>query len=741
VIIFDMSNTVAGGFCAKLLGMKGDRVIWCEEKNISARALNPYSSTPALREYLRQNCNATEIDSADRSLVERTIKDADVVITGWDGGQRVYANDMNVGDVNPAAVEVVVSSFGTTGPYSQYRGGPAIDWAAGGYAYITGRPDRPPLTGPEHGCSYVTGYFASVAAELGLAMRNMGMDRLSFDVAAMDVMASVHQFSFSTFAGTGQILLRRQHASLAYPMDMFQCADGWVSVGVVTDAQYDSFVSAVEVMELLTDPRFSDARGRLEHCDEFDSLVRGWFMSHTRDEIVSTLQERQVPAVKSEDPHTITGNPQLRSRDYWQSYSVAGQEGIGPGDPIRIAITHERPPRLPQPEVSTDDILGSAGTSLASPPDLPLRGLVVADVTQYWAGPLCTRILADLGATVVMIERPGSRFHAHTIGPYSDWKMNRGKLSLAVDLKTAEGRHVVRDLASASRAVVENCRPGVMNKFGLGYETLSQDRTGFVYVSLSGFGQTGPQASWVSFGPLLEGASSIQSRTHYPGGPPTLLGHSLPDAVGGIAGVFALLNSLRQSELDGKCRHVDLSQLESYVAVSGEDIVSSSIGEYQDDVAAQKMYRCRGDDEWIVIQPETDSEVAALCDALRCDPATDLEAQIAERVREFDKQELTQLLQRIGVASFGVLNIADLANDRGLHERGFVVDVELAGKQVKMPGFPLHSSEPLACLDRGAPRAGVHTEAVLRRLLNYDDDRIEQLLSIGAVAQVKEEAV
>ncbi len=736
MIILDMSNTVAGAFCAKLLGMRGDRVIWCEDRRLTATGLDPFEATPALREYLRQNCNGTELELADDSSVLRAIEAADVVIAGWDGGQRIGGKGVSVPDVNPSAVEVIVGTFGVSGPYSRYRGGPIIDWAAGGYAYLTGRPDRHPLTGPRYACSYVTGYFASVAAELGLLMRREGITDLSFDVAAMDVMASVHQFSFSSFAGTGQILHRRQHAPLAYPMDVFECADGWVSVGAVTDTQYDALVSEIGAAVLLTDPRFKDPRARLDHCDEFDEVVRDWFMSHTQGEIVSTLQERQVPAVGLEDPYSIVQNAQLQSREYWKTYSVGGAEGSGPGDPIRVRTSGSPADRDEPIRFTTDDVLSASGASSLPSGDLPLRGLLVVDVTQYWAGPLATRLLADLGATVIMIERPGSRFHAHEIGPYSDWKMNRGKLSLAVDLKSQEGRVVVQELAAKARVVVENCRPGVMEKFGLGFEALSRDRTGFVYVSLSGFGQTGPQASWASFGPLLEGASSIQSRTHYPDGPPTLLGHSLPDAVGGVAGVYGLLNSLRQSQLDGLCRHVDLSQLESYAAVSGEEILAASVGLYRDGSAASDMFPCRGDDEWIVIEARTTSEVATVGRVLGGGSSGNRSAPIAERTLQFDKHELTRLLQEEGVAAFPVLNIADLASDPGLGQRGFVVDVDIAGKQVKMPGFPLHRARPMASLERGAPLAGEHSESVLRRILGYDDDHIARLFTIGAVAGI-----
>jgi crotonobetainyl-CoA:carnitine CoA-transferase CaiB-like acyl-CoA transferase len=749
MIVLDISATVAGAFCAKLLGMRGDSVIWRDDWVAAAGDKSIYETAVGLREYLRGNCGATEasgssggedlmpVGSSDRETsgssaeasLAALVREADVVVTGWDGGARLYAGAITIHELNPAAVQVVVSSFGIHGAYSKYRGGPFIDWAAGGYSYITGTPDRPPLAGPKFAPAYVTGYFASVAAELGLVMRGMGRRNLIFDVASMDVMASVHQFTFSTFAATGEVVCRRRRTSLVYPMDVFECADGWVSVGVVTEAQYDAFVSVVGVPELATDDRFANPRARLEHADAFDSKVSSWFLSHPMDEIVRDLQQRQIPAVRLEDCDSILSNPQLASRGYWKPYEVAGVNGLAPGDPIRVLTSERR-----------SDTLGStAGPSHALRPQsatlaLPLRDVVVLDATQYWAGPLATRILADLGATVIKIERPGSRFDAHEIGPFSDWKMNRGKLSLAVDLKLPEGRRVVTDLAKHAHVFVENFRPGVMEELGLGYETLRRGGCDLIYLSLSGFGQTGPQASWVSFGPLLEAASSIQSRTRYPGGPPTSLGHSLPDAVGGVAGVFAVLNGLRQRQTDGLSRHIDLSQLETYTAICGEEVLAASVGVAVCDVGCEKMYRCDGLDEWIVIEVSTGEERATLCRLLDCDSGPDCDFWIREGVRRFDKKELTRLLQAEGVPAFGVLNAADLAFDQGLSERGFVVDLQIAGRCVPMPGFPIRSSEPLVSLDGTSPVAGEHSEAVLREFMGYDEERIAHLLRIGAVA-------
>ena len=195
---------------------------------------------------------------------------------------------------------------------------------------------------------------------------------------------------------------------------------------------------------------------------------------------------------------------------------------------------------------------------------LPLDGdppILVLDLTAFWAGPSATRNLADLGARVIRVERPRSRVdfadtsdEGALIGYLFDYKMNRNKESVVIDLRTEDGKQVFRSLAARADVVVENYRAGVMDRLGLGYESLSADHPELVYVSLSGFGATGPWSPWRSYGPTIEAASSIEARTGYVDGEPLRLGHTLPDGVGGLVGTLAALDGLRRRDLTGEGR-------------------------------------------------------------------------------------------------------------------------------------------------------------------------------------------
>ena len=258
-----------------------------------------------------------------------------------------------------------------------------------------------------------------------------------------------------------------------------------------------------------------------------------------------------------------------------------------------------------------------SGAPVASP-GLPLEGVIVLDFTAFWAGPSATRCLADMGADVIWVERPRSRLdpdekiaHPAVLAQHLyHLKMNRHKRSVILDLETPAGREAALALAARADIVVENFRPGVADRLGLGPSALCAAFPRLVYVSLSGFGGSGPWESWRSYGPNIEAASSILARTGYAGGEPLRLGHALPDGVGGVAGALAALRGLRERDERGVGGWFDISQLEVYAALSGEAILAASIsgaaqpriGNRSHSGAVQGVFPCRGHDQWIAIR-------------------------------------------------------------------------------------------------------------------------------------------
>jgi crotonobetainyl-CoA:carnitine CoA-transferase CaiB-like acyl-CoA transferase len=388
----------------------------------------------------------------------------------------------------------------------------------------------------------------------------------------------------------------------------------------------------------------------------------------------------------------------------------------------------------------------------------------VLDLTAFWAGPSATRNLGDFGARVIRVERPRSRVdfadssdEGVLVGHLFDCKMNRNKESVVLDLRTEVGKEAFRAMAARADVVIENYRAGVMDRLGLGYESLSASHPELVYVSLSGFGGTGPWSPWRSYGPTIEAASSIEGRTGYgDGGAPLRLGHTLPDGVGGLAGTLAALDGLRRRNLTGKGGRYDLSQLEAYCAMSGEELLESSVlhhdvaprGNHGTAANPHGVYPCRGDDQWVALKVATDEEWQRFVAVVRAEGLDDgrfhlasgrrahrdeLDRAIAAWTPSMDKAALATALQAQGIEAFPAVTAADLVVDAQLEHRGYFVEVPLRGENVRLPGSPFSASPPITRTDGRPPEFGEHTASVLRDLAGYSEEELARLGRDGVV--------
>jgi crotonobetainyl-CoA:carnitine CoA-transferase CaiB-like acyl-CoA transferase len=701
VKVIDLSTGVAGQWAAKLFAMSGAEVVRPSGSRRPA----------ALGRYL--DAFKQVVDWPGPSLVHG----ADLVFTTFDAGRRTgYAADLEPSD---HYVEVMTSTYGATGPYASFRGGPLAAWAAGGYLFITGEPDREPLLGPEHICEYVNGYVAAIAAEVALRERLRHGKGRRVDIGAMESMVTVHQSTFARYA-LGDVRRRTGRYYEVYPLVTRPCRDGYVLLCVVTDDEYDRFLIATDRLDLLQDDRFMTRSAANEHRDEFDAELAPFLEERDADEIVDILATHGVVAGKVAEVRDILGNPQLAHRRFWV-------QGPGPGNPIpapAVFAKSTRPTRPTRPAGLTGSAwLAPSALARSTPGVRPLEGIVVADFTVFWAGPLATRTLAELGARVIWVERPHSRADADletadTLAKsqyLTGLEMNRQKESVVIDLSTPEGKRAARQLVAHADVLVENNRPGVMASLGFGPAELCAAHPRLVYVSLSGWGSTGPWAQRRSYGPAIEAASSIEGRTGYEGGEPLRLGHPLPDGIGGLAGACAVLRGLRERDAQGLGGWFDLSQLETYVAASGEDLVDGGplprIGNRSRWGVRQGVYPCAGEDQWIAVRLADDADIEAFAGATGIDPND--QAAIAAYTSRRDRFEVTRLLQKAGIEAFPALKPEDLLDDPQLRHRGYLVDVPAGDTTVVLPGSPLYQ---LADSRGPAPGFGQHTDAVLAAL-------------------------
>jgi crotonobetainyl-CoA:carnitine CoA-transferase CaiB-like acyl-CoA transferase len=786
LLVVDVSRGRAGGLCSKLLAMGGADVITLSSEEFAGMDGTTSTRDAIVNEYFNAFKVGAVVDPRqvhDRELMDAALAAADVVVSSFEGGRfHLGIEEKEVRRINPTVIHATISPFGTTGPYAGWKSSALVDWAASGYLFVTGDPGREPLSGPEGICEAVCGYTVAMAIEAALAARRLTGGGHFIEASVMESMLCAHQSTFSRHAAG--IVMGRTGNEIAtcYPLGVKQCRDGHILLSVVTDQDFDRLAIAMGAPHLVADSRFGDGSSRYRHREALDAMLDPWLDSMTGEEIAGLLQGQGVVASKVVTTRDLLSDVQLQFRDFFDGFSLDGQVRVQmPGNPVSAREGPRLPfRRAPQGRGDPDGVRRLAGaarregrtypavTPVSAPPFSGRgRSLTVLDATIWWAGPLASRFLADLGARVIRVERPAGRDDTyHDSGVYVTHKLHRGKESLAVDGRTAEGRAIVHRLVALADVFVENFRPGVMAKLGLDYPTLAAINPELVYVSLNGFGSDGPHSSWGSHGTLIEAASSVESRTGYVDGEPMKLGHPLPDAVGGIAGALAALRGLRGLAETGRGAYFDISQLESYCAAGGDAVLETSasgipahsLGNGAAMWAPQNVYACRGTDQWVALSVCDDAQWSSMRGILlhasglssddraflgeaslgtfegRRERRSDIDAVITRWTAGLDKELVAEVLQAKGIAAFPVMTSDDLVHDPQVRARGVLVDVRFGDEVKRLPGVPVRTAEPLFDPRGVAPRLGEHTRAILRSDLGFDEEHIDALVRRGTVA-------
>ena len=585
---------------------------------------------------------------------------ADVVVSSADGDpDAARALHARVAAADPSTVHVVLSGFGLSGPYAGWRSTPLIDWASGGYLYLTGEPDREPLQGGGPWAAYVHGATAAIGAQAAVFHAARTGEGQLVDVGAMESVAAAHQWSLTMYTHTGAVKRRwgRRFGESFHPMGPYQTGDGgWIAVGAASRDQWDNFCITTDTVELMADETLYSAAERFERCEEIDALVAPWLAARTADEAVAAFQEHRVPASKLLDFVGVLGSEQLAARDYFQPRPDVGAGAVVPSRPFGLGAA---PLLGPPPERGADT--DAFRRELATPPPrdpLPTVDLGATRLVEFgiaWAGPLAARTLGDLGVDVVKVEHPMSRGFGTGGNMTTDlpWRWGRARAAgdPGRDLPAGRSRraavepdgHVEQDEPQQAEPVPRRQAGGGRGR-AAGAHRLGRPRRaqlhaawrpvarhrpraprrwatrGVASVAMTGYGETGPLASHSSYGPMLEAHAGFAAATGYIGEEPLRIGLAFPDAVGGLHGAFALLSALWERELTGAAVHVDLSQLETLLAIAGESVLAASAtgtapprhGNRSADHAPQGVYRCDGADAWVAVTVQGDAEWARL---------------------------------------------------------------------------------------------------------------------------------
>jgi crotonobetainyl-CoA:carnitine CoA-transferase CaiB-like acyl-CoA transferase len=386
-----------------------------------------------------------------------------------------------------------------------------------------------------------------------------------------------------------------------------------------------------------------------------------------------------------------------------------------------------------------------------------LDGILVVDLTRVLAGPFCTMHLADMGADVVKIEEPGSGDDSRAWAPFiNEWStyfvgINRGKKSVALDLKTPAGSDVLRRLLARADVLIENIRPGSLEKLGFGYEAVKAWNPGLVYCSISGYGQTGPRHDLPGYDPIVQAESGLMEATGFPDGAGVRVPIALTDYFAGLYAHVAIMHALYDRTRTGLGQFIDIALLDSlFSTLSNQTGISQAtgkpparVGNDHPSVAPNEVFQAK--DGRLMVSAANARLWTKLCAAIgtpglaadaRFQSNTDrlrnrdaMRVELEQAFSAYTVAELIETLRQVGVPCGRLRTVTETLADPQLAAREMVMEIanpELNG--FKVPSLPIKLSRTPGSPARYVPKLGEHTADVLRTL-GYSDHEITAIVS------------
>lgn len=393
----------------------------------------------------------------------------------------------------------------------------------------------------------------------------------------------------------------------------------------------------------------------------------------------------------------------------------------------------------------------------------PLENIKVLDLTRVLAGPFCTMILSDLGAEIVKVEIPVKGDDARHFGPFMNGKslyflsINREKKSVSLNLKTPKGKEMLKEMVKHFDVIIENYRPGTMEKLGLGYETLKEINPKLIYAASSGFGHSGPNSKKPAYDILAQAGGGIMSITGWPDSPPTRVGMSLGDITASLYTAIGISSALYQRQVTGKGQKIDIAMLDCQVSILENALARYQVekkspeplGNRHPTIVPFQAYKAK--DKYFVIGIGNDNLFVKFCAAIGRDDLKDNPKFKTNGDRTKHVDELNQILEGVfpnktaeewlkifedfQIPSSPINSIDNVMEDIQVLARNMIVEVEdkQAGK-VKIAGNPIKMTNVPDTNQRGpAPEIGEHNEEIYENILGYTQEQIKDLKDQGVI--------
>ncbi len=767
LVVVDLTTGLSGAYAGKLLADLGARVMMLEPPGGS-----PLRSRPPLAPD-GSSAMFVHLSGGKESVIPED-SDAERVVAGlaWSADVVLVDGTSPWQSLLPSPspehiVEIDVSPWGRTGPYTGWRGSDIAVWAMGGYLYFTGSPDREPLYLPGGQAELHAGAHAAFAALVGVHERRRSKLGQRVEVSHLESVLTAHAWLVSSWAACGMLLPR-------VPTDLIRASDGWFySMQIVP---YPDLFMMIERPEMGEEGLTDDLVKWHENIPRIFDAVAEWAKDKTVEEIIEFAQALRIAMTPVLDTRGVSEDPQMAARSWWER--ADGDTLTFPGQPFHLSAT---PARRRGPAPPAGDDTAAAVASLSTPnrvparpvaswvAEPPLKDLKVVEVTANWAGPVCGRFFADLGADVIKVEwpvRPATRA-LFWVGPTQDFQrqphhramyfneMNRNKRDVALDLSREEGKEVLLDLVRQCDVLIENNSARVMPNLGLGWEQLHQVNPRLIMVSMSGYGVDGPRQNWSAYGSNIETTTGLTSVTGYPDGVLSRTTLYYADPIAGILGAVAAMAALEHRRRTGEGQWIEMALNECGAAFMAEPlldylangVVRKPMANRDPRFAPQGVYANAGTDHWVAICVQSDQDWIELASAMgRPDLANDhelatvggrwarhdeLDKEIGAWTATLEQYEVAWELQRRGVSAAPVLANWQVLPDPHIHHRSFYQSIEHPVVGVYPTStWPWKFSRTPGRLERPGPLFGEHNRQILDAL-GYDEARVAQLYERG----------
>jgi crotonobetainyl-CoA:carnitine CoA-transferase CaiB-like acyl-CoA transferase len=746
--VVEVSEGIAGPYAGKLLADYGADVVKVEPADGDrSRHVGPFPDglvgpeQSALFLHLNTNKRSIVADAADQ-VVTDLIARADLVIQS-----SPIPDPAELRANHPALVVLSVTSFGLTGPHAGLAGEEIVHYAYGGPMSATGSPDREPLKMGGALGQYQAGSVAAVAALAALAVAERRKDGVHIDLSNIDTqIGSIdRRMTYLLYAAYRNANVDRSggYQLSPFPSGARPTLDGHIQISTLMNwiPRMLAVVDNPELSALFDDPGFIFDEAVPELAD---AHILGWSLTATRQEAMMQAQEGNWPVTAINRPIDLLSDPHFEDRGFFTpvDHPVVGSVRQ-PGAPIRMGDGWQlrRPaPTLGQhTEEVTAELAATPSGEVSEPAttaddgaatELPLHGVRVLDMTVVWAGPYATCMLGDLGAEIIRVDNPavfpsatrgvlprptkemveemGGIFGGYPDADPGDRPWNRvalfnaharNKKSVTLDLRHDSGREAFLRLAEQCDVMIENNSVDLLDKLGIGWETLRERNPSLILVRMPSVGLDGPYRNYLGFGVNFEGLCGLTAVRGYEDvdtSESETVFHM--DAASGSAGAFAALMALRRRERTGVGELIELSQSENMLNHIGELLVDAGrtgrehrpLGNRHHHNAPQGCYRCVGDDAWAVISVADDAQWQALAAATGNDDwATDprfssaadrhanhdeLDVLLSAWTEQRTPAEVFSTCQQAGIAAAPVLHELEALADEHLQARGLFME-------------------------------------------------------------------